>query len=106
MSAFPVQVTVYMSSTFPFLPRLALLASLVLIALPASAGPIEAQAAFDRGDYIGAYKEWLPLADKGDALAQLHLGDLFAQGQGVTADDDAAFKWYQKAARQGNAAAE
>jgi TPR repeat protein len=49
--------------------------------------------AYKRGDYVTALKEWQPLAEKGDALAQNALGDLYAIGNGVTQDYKAAFKW-------------
>src|ERR1700677_887911 len=45
-------------------------------------------------------------AEKGDALAELNLGDMYHDGDGVTKDSMEAFKWYRKAAEQGNAIAE
>ncbi len=68
---------------------------------PAGAGPDEAEAAYHRGDYATAVREWRPLAEQGDADAQFNLGDLYDNGQGVPQDDAKAMKWYRKAAEQG-----
>lgn len=43
-----------------------------------------------------------PVADQGNASAQINLGWLYESGQGVTKDLDEAVKLYQKAADQGN----
>jgi TPR repeat protein len=43
-----------------------------------------------------------PVADQGNASAQINLGLLHESGQGVTKDLDEAVKLYQKAADQGN----
>jgi hypothetical protein len=40
-------------------------------------------------------------ADKGDAKAQLQLGNFYADGVGVAPDASKAFKWHRKAAEQG-----
>jgi TPR repeat protein len=45
-------------------------------------------------------------ADKGDAEAQLSLGDLYAAGTGVARDPIKAAKWHRKAAEQGLSAAQ
>ena len=62
--------------------------------------------AFAHGDYVTAYKEWLPLAKSGHAKAQLNLGFMFHQGLGVQQDPVRAAEWYQKAAKQGLAEAQ
>ncbi len=54
-------------------------------------------------DAIGAFKT---LGDTGNAKAQVRLGDLYAEGQGVSRDAAAAEAWYQKAALQGNTEAQ
>jgi TPR repeat protein len=46
------------------------------------------------------------LADAGYAPAQARLGDMYAEGQGVTRDYKAAANWYEKAALQGDLSAE
>jgi TPR repeat protein len=45
-------------------------------------------------------------ANQGDADAQLALGNLYAQGEGVQQDYGAALLWFRKAAEQGNSEAE
>ena len=45
-------------------------------------------------------------ARKGDAAAQLKLGEMYDLGQGVPQDYQAAVKWYRLAADQGNARAQ
>ncbi len=54
--------------------------------------------AYDRVDYAAALREWRPLAEKGDAVAQFFLGFMYHQGQGVKRDYAEAVKWYRKAA--------
>ena len=87
--------------------RIALAAVLlVMLVGPAWAGFDEGMAAYDRGDYATALKEWLPLAEQGDANAQNSLGIMYGNGDGVTQDYAEALKWYRKAAEQGNADAQ
>lgn len=45
-------------------------------------------------------------AEAGDAKAQVELGTAYASGQGVTADDREALKWFRKAAEKSNPAGE
>src|SRR5208283_5132097 len=45
-------------------------------------------------------------AEKGDATAQLDLGDNYGAGNGVPRDPAEALKWYRKAAEQGLAKAQ
>ena len=59
------------------------------------------RAAFARNDYDGALREWMPLADDGDAASQNLLGAMYATGKGVERDYLEANKWYSLAARQG-----
>ena len=63
-------------------------------------------AAYDRGDFSTAYREWMPVAERGDANAQFNVGLLYANGKGVAKDPRQAAEWYRKAAAQGVAAAE
>ena len=62
--------------------------------------------AYDRGDYATALREWKPLAEQGDANAQLGLGWMYRKGRGVAQDDKTAVKWYRLAAEQGDAFAQ
>ncbi|HEV2211160.1 MAG TPA: tetratricopeptide repeat protein [Verrucomicrobiae bacterium] len=55
---------------------------------------------------IPKFEEVKPRAEAGDVQAQATLGDLYANGQGVTQNYTQAAKWYQMAAAKGNPAAE
>jgi len=57
--------------------------------------------AYIKGDYKTALRKWRPLAEQGNAGAQLNLGQLYRQGQGVPQDYKEAMKWYHRAAEQG-----
>ncbi len=60
------------------------------------AGPLEdGEAAYNRGDYATALRLLGPLAEQGNAGAQLHLGQMYAQGEGVAQDYKEATKWCQ-----------
>ena len=59
-----------------------------------------------RGDYQTVFKFLLPLAEQGNAEAQLLLGNMYASERGVKQDDVEAVKWYRKAAEQGYADAQ
>jgi uncharacterized protein len=73
----------------------------------AAAGPIEdAGAAYTKGDYTTTLRLLRPLAEQGNASAQVRLGFLYHKGRGVTQDYAAAMSWYLKAAEQGNAGAQ
>jgi len=63
-------------------------------------------AAFEKGNYLVAFREWKAAADKGQPEAQYDLGLLYAKGLGVLRDLQAAQHWYEAAAAQGNAQAE
>jgi hypothetical protein len=89
----------------PFLPMF--IASLCLLS------PIQANADFEDGliaaekeDYATTLKEWRPLAEKGDADAQVGLGIMYESGNGVLQYYKQAVAWYRKAAAQNNAVAQ
>ena len=42
--------------------------------------------AYDAGDYETAYEIWQPMAEQGDARAQLYLGVMYDNGRGVAYD--------------------
>jgi len=91
------------------LPKAGLVAVFLSLSLaaPVMAGPIEdATAAFGRGDYATAIRLIRPLADQGDAEAQLDLGAMYQNGQGVPQDYATAVRWFRKAADQGDAIAQ
>jgi len=73
---------------------------------PAWAGFDEGEAAFKRGDYATALREWRPLAEQGNAKAQTNLGFMYKEGRGVPQDYAEAVKWIRKAVEQGYAKAQ
>ncbi len=62
--------------------------------------------AYEQKDYATALKEFAPLAEQGNAVAQLFLGRMYMMGQGVLKDPDQAVKWFKASAAQGNADAQ
>ena len=62
--------------------------------------------AYQKGDYAAAIKLLLPLANKGDAAAQLSVGLMNEMGQGVPQNYQKAIERYRQAALQGNAEAQ
>jgi TPR repeat protein len=89
--------------------RAMLPASLMFMAIggAAVAGLLEdAASAYQRGDYATALRLWRPLADQGNAEAQLWLGIMYDEGPEVPRNDAEAIKWYRKAADQGVALAQ
>jgi len=84
----------------------AIVLSIACLAAPAWADFKAGVDAYQRGDYATALREWQPLAEQGQALAQYNLGLLYANGQGVSKDDAQAQQWYEKAAAQGHADAQ
>ena len=75
---------------------------------PAWAGFEEGEAAYNRGDYATAIREFRPLAEQGDAYAQFNVGLMYSEGEGegVPQDYAKAVKWFRKAAEQGVAEAQ
>ena len=62
--------------------------------------------AYGRRDYKTAYKLWLPLAEQGLAQAQLNLGVMYKDEEGVPQDYKEAVKWFRLSAEQGVARAQ
>lgn len=62
--------------------------------------------AYDRGDYIGAIREYKPLAQAGDAEAQYWLGVMLMEGTGIEANPEAALRFLRESADQNNAEAQ
>ncbi len=91
-----------------FLISLSLLILLAtVLATSAWAGPLEDSLAADaKGDYATELKINRPLAVQGVAWAQLLLGVMYDNGQGVVQDYAEAVKWYRLAAAQGKARAQ
>lgn len=61
---------------------------------------------YARGDYASTLRVILPLATRGDARAQILLGEMYEQGAGVNKDYSQASSWFRKAAEQGHATAQ
>ena len=58
--------------------------------------------AYNAGDYATALRELRPLADRGNADAQLNLGHMYRDGDGVRRNEFEAVAWYRLAADQDN----
>jgi hypothetical protein len=76
------------------------LSLLIVSVLPALADFHAGLDAFNKGDYTTAAKEWRPLADAGDPVAQFNLGLLYVDGHGVPQSDAEAVNWFRRAAEQ------
>ncbi|TKS62645.1 MAG: hypothetical protein EWM73_02274 [Nitrospira sp.] len=84
----------------------ALVLSVVCLAVPAWADGQAGVDAYTRGDYATALREWRPLAEQGDANAQYNLGVMYDFAKGVPQDFTTARRWYEQAAAQGHAGAQ
>ena len=71
---------------------------LVVLAAPAWGGWDEGMVAYKRGDYATALREWRPLAEQGNALAQFNLALMYKNGYGVPQDYVRAHMWFNLAA--------
>ena len=71
-----------------------LMAALMLASAPVKAGDFDkGLAAYKKGDYATALREFKSLAEQGNANAQVSLGVMYADGQGVLQDYKQAAKW-------------
>ena len=71
--------------------------------LPAAAQTFAAAVeAYERGDYAAALAGFQNYAEQGTAAAQLNLGFMYANGEGVLKDAVYAYAWLSIAAAQGN----
>lgn len=57
-------------------------------------------------DYAEAMRWYRMAADRGNAQAQVAVGNLYGQGQGVPQDYSEALRWFRLAADQGNSEAQ
>src|SRR5580692_122201 len=73
------------------------------LCVPALADLAAGKQALKDGDYETALKEFRPLAKQGNASAQIFLGGMYNDGQGVPQDAKEAARWYRLAADQGDA---
>lgn len=79
---------------------------LAWLAAPANADFDAGVAAYKSGDYATALRKLRPLAEQGNAEAQLNLGVMYAMGRGVPQDYQEAARWHRRAAEQGYAKAQ
>lgn len=87
----------------PGLARAVLLIAWLGLVGMAAADDLEAgRQAIYAGEYAKALTLLAPLADRGDAGAQVAIGAMYAQGLGVPLDLETARDWFLKSARQGN----
>lgn len=56
----------------------------------------------DKGDYVTALREWLPLAKAGNSDGQFLVAFMYEYGKGTSKNLKEAFKWELKAAKQGH----
>jgi len=72
---------------------LSIVVELVLVLAPLVLADLQAGlAAYERGDYDTALKEFRPLAEQGSVRAQLTLGFSYENGLGVPQDDQEAVR--------------
>ncbi|MDH3472728.1 MAG: SEL1-like repeat protein [Rhodospirillales bacterium] len=71
-----------------------------ILATPAWAGFQQGWSAYYRGEYATALRELRPVAEQGHPAAQINLGIMYEEGQGVAQDYAEALKWFRRAARQ------
>ena len=57
--------------------------------------------AYQEGDYTSASNLWKPLAEAGNASAQVFIGIMYNQGHGADRDEKKASEWYTLASKQG-----
>ena len=79
---------------------------LAMTSMECVAGFNEGVNSYQAQDYPSALREFLPLANGGNAHAQFALGVMYYEGEGVPKDYSQAENWYRKAAEQGFAPAQ
>ena len=66
----------------------------------------EGYEAYQQDDYAAAVAKWRPLAKQGSSAAQLFIGFMYANGQGVPKSEATAAEWYGEAAERDNVVAQ
>lgn len=56
---------------------------------------LKASKTYDAGDYVSALHELHPLAEHGNARAQVKIGSMYATGTGVPKNRTEAERWYR-----------
>jgi TPR repeat protein len=88
------------NSGSPYVPGLLLLLS-VLFASPAVADLVSAGAAYQKGDFDAAFKDYRVLAELGQPMAQFNVAVMYARGEGTRPSDIYAYAWASLAAENG-----
>src|ERR1043165_9664929 len=83
-----------------------LLTSIAGLTSIAWADGVEGFEAYEKGDYATALKEFMPLAESGQATAEAAVGQMYFEGQGVKPDMKEAARWLEPAAIKGIARAQ
>jgi TPR repeat protein len=79
-----------------------ILATIMLLQANAvAADRTEALVRYAKGDHAGAIELLRVLADRGDAVCQEIVANMYLRGEGVAPDEVAAFNWFRLAAAQG-----
>ena len=79
---------------------LALSCFLMMLAVPISAQDFrKGLEAAQYGDFETALKEWKPLAERGNIVAQYNIGMMYRNGWGVSRDANEAVRWYKLSAK-------
>ncbi len=75
---------------------------LIFFCMSSYAGVKEAKEAYKNHNYEAAFKEFLILANAGDANAQFIVAYMYSIGEGVPSNIQQAVKWYVNAANNGD----
>jgi uncharacterized protein len=95
-----LRTTIYLKLGFNHAVAAVILA--LCLAAPVQAGQFEdGLAAFYRGDYATALQVLRPMAEQGNSGAQVAIGQIYFEGDGVPQSDAEAAKWFRLAAEQG-----
>lgn len=87
--------------------RWVIMVALLAVTHAVSANPMATgMAAYISGDFHRAIKEWRPVAEAGNPIAQYHMGVIYRDGRGVDIDPEEAIRWWQMAAENGHAKAQ
>ena len=79
---------------------LALSCFLMMLSAPTSAQDFQkGYEAARSGDFETALKEWKPLAERGNIVAQYNIGMMYRNGWGVSRDANEAVRWYKLSAK-------
>ena len=70
-----------------------------MLAAPISAQDFQKECKAARsGDFETALKQWKPLAERGNIVAQYNIGMMYRNGWGVSRDANEAVRWYKLSA--------